>query len=305
MELVINQPGPVIEVPQTDLVIGAVTGYNWSQIEPWAISLEKSGYTGKKAVIAYDMDTETVQELTKHQFSIMAFKHNEETKAFETILAHPSHIVTWRFLHLWMLLHGVPEDQFNQFRYIIATDVKDVVFQSNPSTFLENNLYPRKIVVGSEGLLYKNEPWGCQNMKDSFGEILSHYMADKPIYNAGTIAGEAYYMRDLFLQIWMYCQTNPLHNPDQAALNVILSTKPWSDITWKATNADGWCCQAGTMADPSKMEAFRLNLLEEQPYMDGGYVFPKDSSNRYCLLHQYDRNPVWKEIIETKYREVK
>ena len=44
---------------KTDLIIGAVGGYQWEQIDVWALSLLKSGFSGIGAVIVYD-DNETV-----------------------------------------------------------------------------------------------------------------------------------------------------------------------------------------------------------------------------------------------------
>ena len=35
-----------------------------------------------------------------------------------------------------------------------------MVFQKDPSAFLEENLGYKKILVGSEGIIYENESWG-------------------------------------------------------------------------------------------------------------------------------------------------
>jgi hypothetical protein len=301
-------PNTIIEVPQTDVVIGAASGYTWPQIEPWVVSLERSGYKGKKVIVAYDMDFETAQILIGKGFVVATFKSDEENKTFASPLRDVRSIVSFRFLHYWLFFRNQNIEDMAQFRYIIATDVKDVIFQTNPSEWLEDNLYPFKINVGSEGLAYKNEPWGNQNLKDSFGEIIHDYLKNDTIYNAGTFAGEAPYMRDLFLNIWMLCQTNPIVNPDQAALNVLLSTKPWADITRFNTHNDGWACQCGTVADPRKMKDFRIHLQArntEPVFRDGIVYVNNDSTNKFCLVHQYDRNPEFFTVLDKKYREEK
>ena len=53
-----------------DLVVGAIANYPWKWIEPWVVSLERSGYTGKKAVIAFNNDAETIDQLLRRNFYI-------------------------------------------------------------------------------------------------------------------------------------------------------------------------------------------------------------------------------------------
>ena len=113
-----------------DIVIGFITGYSFDKITPWVNSLDRSGFEGTKAMICYDISYDVADELTKRGYTIFAFKKNEEKRRFE--YKKDFSIMVERFLHLWYLLK-----QFKgQYRYIITTDVKDVVFQSNPSTWL-------------------------------------------------------------------------------------------------------------------------------------------------------------------------
>jgi len=303
-----------------DLIFGSITNYTWDQIEPWAVSIDRSGFTGLKAAVVYNMDFDTADELLKRNFTLFTFEKDDANRRF--VHTPPFSIVTYRFLHMWYFLNQIPKDQFDTLRYIIATDVKDVVFQTNPSKWLEENLGedgPAKINVGSEGLKYKDEPWGYNNMLQSFGPVVQQAMKDKPIVNAGTIAGHAEYMRDLFHNIWLLSVNNEIHNPDQAALNVLLSMAPWSDITLVNNHDDGWCCQAGTVADPSKIGGFAPNLLEfnSEPVLwpdeliypmlqyddEKGDTVLEQAKEPFCLVHQYDRVPAWKDVIMKKYRE--
>jgi len=63
---------------------------------------------------------------------------------------------------------------------------------------------------------------------------------------------------------------------------------------------DGWACQLGTTADPSKLEQFRPFLLEPSPKMEGDKVLTSEGIE-YTIVHQYDRVPEWKKVIEAKY----
>ena len=50
-----------------DIVIGSITGYDFDKIKPWVNSLDRSGFTGTKAMLCYNVSYETVEELVKHQ----------------------------------------------------------------------------------------------------------------------------------------------------------------------------------------------------------------------------------------------
>jgi hypothetical protein len=124
--------------------------------------------------------------------------------------------------------------------------------------------------------------------------------------NAGTIAGKFDAVIDLFLNIYLACGGAPANvpgggGPDQAALNVLLNTVSYKNITNFATSESGYAAQLGTTADPSKIDQFRPFLLEPTPIFEDGIV--KTSTGKpFAIVHQYDRVPEWRDIIEKKYR---
>jgi hypothetical protein len=67
-----------------------------------------------------------------------------------------------------------------------------------------------------------------------------------------------------------------------------------------AKSEHGWACQLGTTADPTKLEQFKPFLLEELPKLDGDKVVTS-TGLEYTIVHQYDRVPEWRELIEKKY----
>ena len=229
-----------------DLIIGCFTNYDWTKIKYWVNSVNRSGFVGRKVMIVYNADYATVHELTENQFDIYAFVRDDQARAFR--YPHQFTIVVQRFYHMWEYLNSLPLDQY---RYVITTDVKDVVFQSNPVDWLSSNIDDKKICVSSESIHYRNEPWGNDNMANSF-PMIHGFMADKPIWNCGVLAGEVKTMKDLFLNIFLVSLGNPVYNPDQAALNVLLNLEPYRSITRFVSSEEGWACQAGTTADLSK-----------------------------------------------------
>lgn len=275
-----------------DLVIGAISGYNYDKIEPWVVSLEKSGFSGQKAMIVYSSDQKTMDKLKEKGFIVFGVNGTPN-----------NHIVVDRFLRLWQVLSL--DDNYKKYKRIITTDVKDVIFQSDPSKWLDSNLqWPNRINVGSECIEYQHEPWGNQNMIDSFPDVYEQ-MKSKTIYNCGTIAGYTDTMKDLFLNIYLLSKDNPrIHNADQAALNVLLSLEPYANIAQLNKQESGWAVQLGTTNDPTKIKEFLPYLKEDMPWLDQNDTFILKNGTPYCLVHQYDRVPELKELIENKYREV-
>jgi hypothetical protein len=270
-----------------DLVVGAIAHYSWDKIEPWVVSLEHSGYRGKKAVIAYRLAPDLIERLIARGFYVKLVEHH--TRSFNVD----------RYLFLWQLLHEM------EARYVIATDTRDLVFQTNPSTWLQEHLSPSRLIVGSECLAHKDEPWSNQTTKLFWGSEVHAWMKEKTIYNSGSFAGEADAVRDLSLVIYLmnYHNLVPLAT-DQTAMNVLINLSPWKEITRLSSMADGWACQAGTVADPAKMNTFRPLLKEPEPVLGAdSFIYPAGSSTPFCLVHQYERNPQWKPLILQRYRD--
>jgi hypothetical protein len=281
-----------------DIVIGSITGYDFDKIKPWVNSLDRSGFTGTKAMICYNVSYETVEELVKRNYTILAFKKDEENKRF--VYRDDFSIVVERFLHLWYLLK-----QFEgKYRYILTTDVKDVIFQSNPSTWLEENMNEAQINVACESIKYKDEDWGSHNLMKAFGPLIHDHNKDRLVYNAGTISGKFDTMLDLFLNLYMICNgtshfTEGGGGPDQAALNVLLNMKPYRDITRFTASEEGWAAQLGTTG-PQVAHKYGDKLIEKCPTLVDDTVCTSDGKP-FVLVHQYDRVPEWKQMIEKKY----
>jgi hypothetical protein len=281
-----------------DIVVGCITGYTFDKIKPWVNSLDTCGFDGTKAMICYNVDYETVDELVKRNYTILAFKKNDEKKRFE--YKENFSIVVERFLHLWFLLKRFK----GQYRNIITTDVKDVIFQTNPSTWLENNLGDKEINVACESIRYQDEEWGSHNLMKAFGALIHEHNKENLIYNAGTISGKFDTMSDLFLNIYMLCNstnhfTEGGGGPDQAALNILLNMKSYKDITNFAMSEDGYAAQLGTTG-PQIAGKYGNKLVEKNPILVDNMICTSEGVP-FSIVHQYDRVPEWKKIIEAKY----
>jgi hypothetical protein len=282
-----------------DLILGCITNYTFDKVANWVNSIDRSGFDGHKLVIAYNVGFDIVDELTKRNFTVVTFNRDDANRRF--IYRENFNIVVDRFYHSWKVLNDI-EDQV---RYVIATDVRDVVFQTNPTQYINNRFdSATKIIASSESIRYKNEIWGNNNMKLSF-PFIHEYMSNRVIYNAGVIAGSVEIIKDLFLNIYMICANMP-HTilggggPDQAAYNALLTMKNYLELTASMYSRDAWAAQLGTVADPSKINQYRPYLTDHEPIIQNGEVF-NNEGRKYCIVHQYDRVPNLLSLINAKY----
>jgi hypothetical protein len=280
-----------------DLLFGAVDNYTWNQIKPWAQSIRDSGFDGKVVLLVYRGDVDAIAtECSELDIEVFTANYDNWGKAIDhNAGGRDTQSHQMRFFHMWHYLR----DCVDKLRYVIATDVRDVIFQRNPSEWLENNIMSGwHVVAPSEGIRYDNESWGASNLQSGFGPFVwlaaSHY----EIFNVGTIAAPAPLMRELALFLYSMGEGRFIPN-DQSSFNLLVNGGMIS--VDKVRHDDGWACQCGTMADPEKIEAFRPHLLSPEPVFDeDGYAFTS-TGEKFYLLHQWDRVPSIVGKIEARY----
>jgi hypothetical protein len=282
-----------------DIVVGAITNYNFDKIKPWVNSLDTCGFTGTKVIICYNIGYDTVNELIKRNYSVIGFAKDDTTSQLRYDKKNFS-IVVERFYHMWYFL----KQFIGEYRYIIATDVKDVIFQTNPSEWLEQNIKEKEINIACESIRYKDEDWGKHNLFKSFGLSIYDQYKTGLIYNAGTLSGKFNTMLDFFLNIYLTCQGAPMFvegggGPDQAAVNILINMAPYSAITNFAMSEDGYAAQLGTTGLQVN-DRYGPFLVEKCPIILDGVVCTSKGVP-FSIVHQYDRVPSWKQIIEEKY----
>lgn len=293
-----------------DLIIGGASNYNWDHLKYWVNSIRKTGFKGDVVLIATNMSGETVKKLNENGVNVYAYgKRTPDGGIAKTENNIPPHVE--RFLFIWDYLRKNKDT----YRYVVVTDTRDVIFQKDPTEFLKAKLLAHSLVCASEGLLYKNEPWGNKNLLDTFGSMLYDDMRDNMIYNVGTIAGYCEEVRDLLLQIFFQSVNRPIPIVDQAVFNFLISLHPFKDEVMTTTNSSCWAAQLGVTRgaieagagdigmsvkqDPSLLERYLELYQDEQPTIDGASV--KMGNEEFYLVHQWDRIPALKAEVEKKY----
>lgn len=263
-----------------NLIIGGYTNYGINQLKPWVLSAKEVA-GDNDVVLVYGNTTEETLEWLKEQ--------GVRTVPMIHVPNVPVHVL--RFRSIYEFLKGYWQD----FDYVITTDVKDVYFQKDPF----EQLIGCKLVIASEGLKYKDEPWGNENLYQAYGQYVYEEFKNYEIFNVGTFGGKSEYVKDMVFHIFTNGINRPIPIVDQAVFNVLINTQPFKDVVIKTND---WACEAGTVADPSKIDTFRPNLLFAEPTFEDGLVCDSTGQS-FPIVHQYDRVPEWKKFVQKKFQQ--
>jgi hypothetical protein len=262
-----------------NLIIGGFTHYGINQLKPWVLSAKEVADENTHIVLVYGHTSKETLNWLEEQGVLLW--------PMDTLPNVPPHVMRFHSLHEFLRIKGMEYD------YVVATDVKDVYFQSNPFEALKGH----KLVVATEGLKYKDEPWGRENLLHSYGPYVYEHFKENEIYNVGTFGGKSDYVRDMFFHIYTNGTYRPIPICDQAVFNVLINTHPFKDIVHKTND---WAAELGTIMDPSKIEQFRPNLLVVEPFFEGG-LLQDYKEHLYPIVHQYDRVPEIKKYVQEWY----
>lgn len=273
-----------------NLIIGGCTNYGINQLKPWVLSVNEVMPDTHKVMCVGNASSETRDWLIKQNFELVDMPK----------VNIPVHVLRFFSIYEYLRIN------WKDYNLVITTDVKDVYFQTDPFKWLDyHNIGVKdmhQIVAGSEGMLYKDEPWGNDNLMQCYGEHIHNIFKNNEIYNVGTLGGSAEYIKDLVFNIFTNATNRPIPIVDQAVYNVLIQTQPYKDITLFTPQSAGWAVQAGTTVDPSKIDMFRPFLTESEPLFEDGVV--KTSKGKpFCIVHQYDRVPEWKKFVMNKYNQ--
>lgn len=264
-----------------DLIISAIANnkdiYGVNKVYEYVKSIDTCGFTGDKIMVCYPVPQETIDFLKKYGWEVYSFELNNQ---------HP-HMK--RLIDIYTILRQIGHN----YRYVISTDVRDVVFQTNPSEYLEANL-KKQIMVSSENVLYKDEPFGRGNIIEGYGHLLLDRFGDTPTNNVGVLAGHSSSMKDLFLINYLVSLAgNTIHYTDQSSYNFIVNSEFMKDVVQVETNQGNWAIQLGTSQNPKLLTPYEFQTNDNMVTNNG---------NPFCIVHQYDRFPVLNTMIKNKYK---
>ncbi len=256
-----------------NLLLSATHNLNLSILKPYIDSLESCGYMGDKIMFMYNSDDEVSNYLNSKGWVV----YFRETK---------TKVHMDRFFDMYSIL----EETKKQYDYVITTDCRDVIFQTNPIDYLNKNL-KNKLLISGENHLYKDEIWNGQNLIDGFKhEIYLKKHLNCLVCNVGIIAGRQNEMKDLLLFIYLISQSGNLETyTDQSSFNLIVHNELIKDKIQIETKETNWALQAATLYSNYEIK-IKNNLI-----MCGDEPF--------VIIHQYDRNKTIVEFFKKIYNE--
>jgi hypothetical protein len=259
-------------------IVGCITRYGIEQIRPFVESIERSGFNGDKLMLVYEISEDTISYLNE--------------KGWILIQSEPQqHIILQRFRDMYQVLNDYQTD------VVIWVDVKDIIFQKDPTHWLNENMRG-DILAFSESLKFGDEEWARLNAGTSF-PIEWEWLQYKEIHCAGTIVGKKEAIRDLFIDIyrWSLTTSNPQQLADQAAYNILIHLHQFKDKVQFVKQQEGFAAQLHLKLKKGDT----LPYTETLPNIDGIEV-KNENGELYTLVHQYDRNEELKRLIENKYK---
>lgn len=249
-----------------DLVISAIANYLPEKIKIYVESLNDCGFGGDKIMICYNLPNETIEYLSLKGWECIGAE----------LIGHP-HMK--RLIDMWYFLQTTDRVWNN----IITTDVRDIIWQTNPSIWLASNL-KTEIIIASECVTNENEPWAYKNIHEGFGPIFWESIKSNTIANVGVIAGKHQSVKDLLMLNWLVSQAGDTrHFTDQSALNLIVNN---SLLKNKIEINSDFALQVGTTTKDLKIKDDVI-MNDELPYV---------------LVHQYDRNIELNNLVINKYK---
>lgn len=288
-----------------DLVLTAAVRYDWPALRAFANSLVRTGFRGSKVVLVQDITSTARQGLLDLGFTLVDFNANDQwlpkLNQFNPVFTT---------IRLGQAGRYVPAAEFlknREFRYVVWADARDVIFQADPSSWLEKSLNPHKLLGCTEGMKIDGEFYNDGWLKQVAHPDMSVYEATRhnDICCSGTIAGEALAMRDLMCEMNRILTTSP-NKPDydggmspmldQGVWNFLRYTSPFKEITRNPEWSEGFCATVNWYI-------VHRWAHEPVPEFRDGVFYPRGKSEPFCIVHQYDRDPSWKAAVEQRYME--
>jgi hypothetical protein len=275
---------------QRDLVLGYIHEYRWETIAPFVNSLRDTGFSGEICLFASGIDGETKTTLQTKGVRILDSPFRQSSfrkwmvKRWGVLKTTPFPIcrrILKSILEIRILRYFLYEEYLSRhgenYRHVLLSDIRDVVFQDNPFT----NIACGGVHFFEEavGRTIGSEPYNSGWMRALHGERVFSEFAEKPIICSGTILGESRALAAFMNHLIRILATVRVFQPygDQATVNVAVRRYKNSEI-YIHKNGEPAVLTMGIMP----LSDIRLDDRGRIVCPDG-QVIP--------VLHQYDRHP--------------
>ena len=268
--------------PKPAVVLGAINHHEWPVVAPWIKSLRKTSFTGRVILVTYEDVAENVKDQMRH--------HGVEIIEAKMEIS----VNRGRFKDFAAILQTMTPETC-----VIATDVRDVVFQEDPTKLgdLLDASKERALVVSSEGWRYNDSEWNVATLRKVFPAHEAK-MLNEEVYCSGVIVGTAGALQRLSERIWELAKPAPSFNGDQVAMNIALREPEFVRQTLFLNVQDGRIFHA--RATWLRNKEGKSTLYEPKFSMARGIVLKVDEKP-VSVLHQYTESTAERMRVLLRY----
>ena len=269
-----------------DVVLGTIKNYGWPEIAPFANSLHRSGFSGDKVMFVENITLAAQEKLTALGWQLKQVAA-DSTQSYATA----RHLPVRDFLF----------ENRNGYRFALYVDVRDAVFQSDPSAWLEAHLAPAELVGPSECICIGDQDVNSRWIRETMGEEVEKWLAGYEVLCCGTIIGRIRAVAEVVAEMCVKSNFLSGWGYDQAYFNYLVRIPPLQAVTRVLKMREGFIATCSWfLSEPWKWAPY---LVDEVPIFDRGRVLvcAPGTEVPFSILHQYDRDPWWKAAIESKY----
>jgi hypothetical protein len=278
-----------------DLIVGTAIAQGWPDIELYANSISRTGFKGKKVLFVEDLTTEAVTRLQQLGFELLdlnagAFPRYDPTNKWATV-------GTARFRPVYEYL-----EEHKDVRYVFWTDVRDVVYQTDPSVWMEGHQAP--LVIGSECIAIKNEPGNAQWVRNAFDDETYEKVKEFDVLNSGTFAGMAYVVKEFCKAIYEISSAAPVLPVDQGVVCVLPHKLTYGGLTYIPRMSDGFAAVVSSflwLGPTKEQRKYAGKFTDICPELREGIAYPAGQTTPFVILHQYNRDPRWYMEVNNLY----
>lgn len=273
------------------LILGLISGLSLEQVKPFFLSLEKSEYGGDAVMFISDLGMAAQTFLRSRRVQLVPFQ-KAYLKSFPAFAAGLPRIVLSRrrrplferqlapaYMHprcaRYIFQQSFLQECGGGYSHVMLTDVRDVIFQSNPFAFEMPDglcvfLEDRSRNIGS-----------CEHnsraMSQAFGRGTLSELGDKPIVSSGVTIGTTAAIREYLARVTgILCEKHDRRPLDRAVHNFLVYKQPPTKLH-QFENSSGPVLTMGGL-DPARL---RFN--------DRGQI-TTPNGHAFNILHQFDRH---------------
>lgn len=274
-----------------DLLLGVFANQGFDWIEAYMASSKTCGFRGRKILLVWNLAANVRAKLIEYGFELVDVPQKDPGGSW-----HEMHKNFYEYRDT--LAYKFIAERGHEFRFIMWMDIRDLIFQTDPSVWMEKHLVDdMKIVIATESYAIKNEQCNDNWVKHIFSPETYTRIREHEALNGGTFAGRPEEMAEIFRRTIEICKWDTHQIVEQAALNVIAREPDFKSKVIVPRLSEGFAVIGYCFGNLD-----RQFWLDPLPDLRQGILYPQGSREPFCIVHQYDRNRDWKYPVSDAHK---